>query len=145
MRSALPRPQREVAHILEIVAGAAMLGVAGFLSWRRHRLSQREPPAVNREGRSSAILGATITAVELPTAFPYFATIAAIAGSGFDTTRQLALLVLFNVCFVLPLIGIIAGLAFGGDGAAASLSRTRDTLQAHRPAVLAGLALLAGP
>ena len=43
---------------------------------------QREPPEFDAEGRSSALLGATITAVELPTAFPYFAAIAAIVGSG---------------------------------------------------------------
>jgi Sap-like sulfolipid-1-addressing protein len=144
VRSAFPRPRRELAHILEIVAGAAMLGVAGFLWWRGERLSQRELPATNRDGRSSVILGATITAVELPTAFSYFAAIAALAGSGFGPARQLGLLVLFNVCFVLPLIGIVAGLAVGGDGLAAILSRTRDSLQARWPAVLAGLALVAG-
>jgi hypothetical protein len=43
--------------------------------------------------------------VELRTAFPYFAAIAAIVGSGIGTSRQIALLVLFDVCFVLPLIG----------------------------------------
>ena len=79
-----------------------------------------------------------------PTAFPYFAAITAIVGSGLDTARQLALLVLFNACFVLPLIAILAALAFGGDGVAATLSRTRDRVQAHWPAVLAGLALLGG-
>ena len=33
---------------------------------------QAEAPEINPRGRSSAILGATITAVELPTAFPVF-------------------------------------------------------------------------
>jgi hypothetical protein len=62
-----------------------MLGVAGFLWSRRQHLPHREAPATNPEGRSSVILGAAITAVELPTAFPYFA---AIVGSGIGTTRQ---------------------------------------------------------
>ena len=136
-------PRREATHILELVAGAAMLGVAGLLWWQRRRLSEREPLAAIPQRRSSALLGATITAVELPTAFPYFAAITAIVGSGFDTTRQLVLLVLFNVCFVLPLIAIVAMLTFAGAGAAATLSRTRDRLHEHWPAVLAGLALLA--
>jgi cytochrome c biogenesis protein CcdA len=141
--SAFP-PRREATHIVEIVAGAAMIGLAGFLWWRRDQLSQHKPPRTNPDGRSSAILGATITAVELPTAFPYFAAITAIIGSGFDVTRQLVLLVLFNVCFVLPLLGIVALLAIAGDGATATLSRARERLQARWPAVLAGLALLAG-
>lgn len=137
-------PGRLATHILEIAAGAAMLALAGVLWWHRHRLSRHEPPTTNPDGRSSAILGATITAVELPTAFPYFAAVAAIVGSGFDTTRQLVLLVMFNVCFVLPLIGIVVLLAVAGDGAAAILFRARARMQARWPAVLAGLALLAG-
>jgi cytochrome c biogenesis protein CcdA len=131
-------------HILEVVAGAAMIGFSGFLWWRRHRLSEQDPPLSNPDGRSSAILGATITAVELPTAFPYFAAIAAIVGSGFDTTRQVVLLLLFNVCFVFPLAVIVVLLMVTGDGAAVVLARARARLQARWPIVLSGLALLAG-
>ena len=120
-----------------------MLGVAGLLWWRRHRLSERELPATNPQRLSSAILGATIAAVELPTVLPYFTAITAIVGSGSGTTRQLVPLVAVNVCFVLPLIAIVGMLAFAGDGAAVILSRTRDRLHADWPAVLAALALLA--
>jgi len=141
--SVLPNPRHEAAHILEIVAGAAMLGVANVLWWRRDRLSRRQPPAMFERG-SSAILGATITAIELPTAFPYFAAITAIVGSGVDGTREVAPLVVFNVCFVLPLIGIAVLLASVGARAEAILSRASDGLQAHWRVVLAGLALLAG-
>ena len=90
------------------------------------------------------MLGATITAVELPTAFPYFAAIAAIIGSGFDVARQVVLLVLFNVCFVAPLLAIIATLTFAGPNAERLLLAGRTKLEAHWPAVLAVLALLAG-
>jgi cytochrome c biogenesis protein CcdA len=96
------------------------------------------------EGKSSALLGVAITAVELPTAFPYFAAIAAIVGSGFGAGRQVILLLLYNVCFVLPLIVIVAILTVAGDEAERILARTRDLLQKHWPALLAGLALLAG-
>ena len=50
---------------------------------------------------------------------------------------------LFNVCFVLPLIGIIAML-FVSRSAASILAHARERLQAHAPAVLAGVAFLAG-
>ena len=138
--SAFP-PRREATHILEIVAGATMIALAGFLWWRRGRLSQQEPPTANPDGRSSVILGAIITAIELPTAFPYFTAATAIVSSGFDTTRQLVLLVLFNVCFVLPLVAIVVLLAVAGDGATAILARARVRLQAHWPAVLLTAAL----
>jgi cytochrome c biogenesis protein CcdA len=131
-------------HILEVVVGAGMIGFSGFLWWRRRRLSEHDPPLSNPDGRSSAILGASITALELPTAFPYFAAIAAIVGSGFDTTRQVLLLLLFNVCFVLPLAVIVIFLVVTGDTAAVVLARARARLQTHWPIVLSGLALLAG-
>ena len=64
-------------------------------------------PQPDAEGKSSWILGATITAVELPTAFPYFAAIAAIVGAGTRARARVVLLVMFNLCFVLPLIAIV--------------------------------------
>jgi cytochrome c biogenesis protein CcdA len=142
--SLIPHPGHRLAHIIEVLAGITMLVAAAVLWRNRDRLAQRDPPELNPEGRSSFVLGATITAVELPTAFPYFAAIAAIVGSGFDPARQVVLLVLFNVCFVLPLIGIAATLAFGGDHAERLISIGRNFLQRHWPTVLAVLALLAG-
>ncbi len=140
-----PRPGRHLSYVLEIVAGVAMLTAAAFL-WRyRDRLSQRQTNFEARmERRSSLLLGATITAVELPTAFPYFAAIAAIVGSGLDIVRQVILLVLFNFCFIAPLLGIVATLTFAGANAERVLTKGRERLEAHWPAVLAGLALLAG-
>ena len=142
--SLVPKPDREDRAVLEVVAGAAMLG-AGALLWRhRERLGERDIPAVDPQNRSSAILGATITAVELPTAFPYFAAIAAIVGSGLDVPRQIGLLVLFNVCFVAPLLGITGTLWFAADKAQDRLARARAFLQRHWPALLAGVAFVAG-
>ena len=51
---------------------------------------------------------------------------------------------LYNVCFVLPLITIILTLTVAGDHAERVLERARDLVQKHWPALLAGLALLAG-
>ena len=68
--SIVPKPDAEDRHVLEIIAGAVMLVAAAMLWRNRNRLSEREPPAIDPKGRSSALLGATITAVELPTAFP---------------------------------------------------------------------------
>jgi hypothetical protein len=140
----VPKPDAEDRHVLEVIAGAAMIAAAALLWRHRDRLAHRELPDVGAERRSSAMLGATITAFELPTAFPYFAVIAAIVGSGLGPARQMALLVLFNVCFVLPLIGIVGTLTFAGDHAEHLLSIGRNFLQRHWPAVLAGLMLFAG-
>jgi cytochrome c biogenesis protein CcdA len=117
---------------------------AAFLWAYRHQLMRRKVPTPKTEGKSSAILGATITAVELPTAFPYFAAIAAIVGSGLGLPRQVGLLVLFNVCFVLPLLVIVAIVAFAGDRANEMLASARTKLEARWPSALAAIFLVAG-
>lgn len=142
--SLVPHPDREDRYVIETVVGAALIVAAAFLWAYRHRLMRRKVPVPKSEGKSSAILGATITAVELPTAFPYFAAIAAIVGSGLGIPRQVGLLVLFNLCFVLPLIAIVAIVAFAGDRANKLLAAGRRKLEARWPTALATLFLLAG-
>jgi cytochrome c biogenesis protein CcdA len=143
--SLLPHPSRHLSYILEIVVGVAMLTGAAFLWGYRDRLKTREVSSELRfERRSSALLGATITAVELPTAFPYFAVIATIVASGADIVRQTMLLVLFNICFIAPLLAILAVLTFAGPNAGRLLAAGRSWLEARWPIVLAVLALAAG-
>jgi len=141
---AIPNPHHTFRHILEVVAGVIMLGVAGLVWRNRHRLAARrlDRPAV--EGKSSFLLGLTITTVELPTAFPYFAAIAAIIGAGPNPGSVLLLLLLFNVCFILPLLLMILTLYLAGDHATETLARWRNFLQRRWPVLVAGLALLAG-
>jgi cytochrome c biogenesis protein CcdA len=140
----VPKPSHTTKYVVEVVVGAAML-IAGIGLWfLRARLSTREVPQPRAEGRSSALLGATISAVELPTAFPYFAAIAAIVGSGPGPIHQVLLLLLFNVCFVLPLLGILATLVWAGDRAEEVLARWRAFLQKYWPVLLSGVAVLAG-
>ena len=142
--SLIPKPGRDARHIIELVVGVAMLFAAIMLWLHRDRLSERRLPQPKGEGRSSALLGATISAVELPTAFPYFAVIAAIVGSGMDPARQLLVLLLFNVCFIAPLLGIVATLTFAGRHADHLLAIGRNFLQRYWPVLLSGLMLLAG-
>jgi cytochrome c biogenesis protein CcdA len=141
---AVPRPSHAVRHIFEIIAGVSMLLAAAVLWRKRNALPTPGPDARKPEGRSSAILGATITAIELPTAFPYFAAIAAVVASGVGRPREVFLLVLFNVCFVVPLIAIGVVLALAGDSAAGLLAQARDAVRSNWPKLLAAVALLAG-
>jgi cytochrome c biogenesis protein CcdA len=142
--SLVPHPGPHVRHGLEVAAGVALLAGSAYLWRHRERLGERKVPEFDPHGRSSWVLGATITAVELPTAFPYFAAIAAVVGSGLGPIRQLVLLLLFNVCFVLPLLGIIATLTLGGDHAQSMLATGRNFLERHWPQVLAIVGLVAG-
>ena len=144
IRSLLPHPHHQVAHIIEVAVGVALIVGAAVLWYHRKRLARRELPRVDPRGRSSWILGATITAVELPTAFPYFAVIAAIIGSGLGPPRQVVLLVLFDLCFVLPLLGIIGTLTFASGRADQVLGTCRRFLRRTWPTVLSIVLMLAG-
>jgi cytochrome c biogenesis protein CcdA len=140
----VPRPRPHLSYVLEIVAGAAMLTASAFLWSYRDRLGRQEVVKIRQTSRSSAILGAIITAVELPTAFPLFAAIVAIVSADLNVIQVVVLMVIFNVCFVAPLLGIIATLTFGGPDAQRLLTFGRRKLEAHWPAVLALTALVAG-
>jgi len=140
----VPKPDATARYIGETVAGVVVLVAAVVLWRRRKRLAQRQLPAPRSEGKSAALLGATISAVELPTAFPYFAALAAIVDSGFGPVRQLVLVAIYNVAFVFPLILMIATLMIAPDRAASILQSARDWLQRRWPLLLAVLALVAG-
>jgi cytochrome c biogenesis protein CcdA len=142
--SLFPKPGPATRSVLEVLAGLVLI-TAGVLLWRyRHPLGNKQLPEADPERGSSWLLGLTITALELPTAFPYFGAIAAIVGSGEGLVPQVILLVLYNVCFILPLLGVLATLTFAGDQAQVRLARARDFLQRHWPVLLSVVAVIAG-
>ena len=61
--------------------------------------------------------------MELLTAFPYFAAIAMIVGSGVSDVGKLSLLVLYCVIYTLPLIAIAVVIAVMGERAERILGR----------------------
>src|SRR5713101_5736036 len=65
----LSKPKPHTVHLIELAAGAAVLWLT------RRRVAARLAHAKQRTGRSALLLGAGIMAVELPTAFPYFAAV----------------------------------------------------------------------
>jgi cytochrome c biogenesis protein CcdA len=140
----VPHPRPGLKYLFEIIGGVVLLTLAAVLWTFRKLLVGRELPEVHTDGRSSALLGATITAVELPTAFPYFAAIAAVVGSGYGVWHQVFLILIFNVAFVLPLLAIIAILALAGSDAQGMLVNARRWLEKHWPVTLAVVGLIAG-
>ena len=141
----VPHPRPIVSYWIEIAAGAVLI-IVGLLLWRhRHTLAGRE--LMSGHGtvrRSSLMLGAGIMAVELPTAFPYFAAIAAVVGSGRAITSQILLIALYNVCFVAPLVLIVVLLSLAPQRSTELLIRARQLIQRRWALVLAVLLVFAG-
>lgn len=138
------RPGPEVNHIIELVAGVILIAVAIGLFLGRTRLAASPVSGRELRSRHAWALGFGLGAAELPTAFPYFAALAAIIGSGLGLPRQIALVFLFNFVFVAPKLVIIGGIAFGGEPARRWLRRAGDWVRLHWPVVFAWIALVAG-
>ena len=140
----VPHPQGTVRHVIELVAGLALLGVAVALWVGRRSLTRRELPMRNGGGGSALLTGASLAAVELPTAAPYFAVIAGIVASNASVAQEIVLLVIYNVAFVLPLLAIIVLVLFAGERADPWLQKGGAWLQRRWPVVLACLLLFVG-
>jgi cytochrome c biogenesis protein CcdA len=141
----VPKPTATTRYILETVAGTAMLLAAAFFWSRRNKLSSGRGDNERKSSRRPPfVLGATISAFELPTAFPYFAAIVAVVGSGLNIGQQVLLVAIYNVCFIAPLLAIVVVLSVAGDQAVRLLDRARDFTERHWPVLAAGVALIAG-
>ena len=75
--------------------------------------NRQSSPVVARPSASTyaalVMLGVSVTAMELPTAIPYFAAIALISEAGLPIRAWAPLLGVYNVIFVLPPIALLAG------------------------------------
>jgi cytochrome c biogenesis protein CcdA len=129
---------------VSIVLGMVIIAVAGVIWARRGQFVGRDLSASVPRPGSALALGAVVTAVDLPTAFPYFAAIAAIVGSDVGLVGQLALLVMFNALYVLPVGGILLLRLLTGERSAALLARAAGLIERFAPFVLVGLALALG-
>jgi len=65
-------------NVLELAAGLAMIAASLAVWHQRDRLAQKSLPDPTPRRKSRILLGASIIVVELPTAFPYFAALAAV-------------------------------------------------------------------
>jgi hypothetical protein len=91
-----------------------------------------------------ALLGVTVTAMELPTAVPYFATTALLTSAGLPIEQWLPLLVLYNAIFILPPVLLLAGHLVFGRRLDAQYDGLRTRLQAGARGALLWICGLVG-
>ena len=140
--SFVPHPDSHAKHLLELALGVFCLVIAAAL-WIARRHVERSFAIVDaRVHESSLLLGAAIQVVELPTAFPYFAAIAAIVASDANVPEEIVLLALFNAAFVLPLLAILAIRRLAGKRGDPLLEGWRTWLQRWTPVLIPALFLV---
>jgi cytochrome c biogenesis protein CcdA len=132
------------ADAAALVAGTALLVVAVAVWTRRRRLGRMRPPEALVRPGSALVLGAVVTFLDLPTAFPYFGAIGVMVSADLPLAAQLVLLGMFNVLYVLPLVLVLlAHLAFG-ERCHERLTRLRATVERIAAPLLAAGAGVAG-
>jgi len=108
LHTALTGPKGHGFHIASLVVGVIVIVAAVVLWFRRSSWARVDLPARMRRPGSALALGAAVTAIDLPTAFPYFAAIGAIVSANVSRPEQILLLAVFNVLYVLPLVLMLA-------------------------------------
>jgi cytochrome c biogenesis protein CcdA len=87
---------------------------------------------------------ASVTAMELPTAVPYFGAIALLTSADLPMARWLPLLVLYNAIFVLPPVLLLVGHIVFGRRLNARYADLRERLQAGARETMLWIAGLVG-
>jgi cytochrome c biogenesis protein CcdA len=143
--SVVPKPGPTVKYAL-IAAAGLVLTAGGAVVWIRHReLAGSESSQKQRTPHGSpALIGAGIAGLELLTAFPYFAAIALIVGSGVSAPEKLSLLILYCVVYTLPLIIIAVMVAVMGKRADGVLQPAGEWLNSHWPFIVGPLTAAIG-
>jgi cytochrome c biogenesis protein CcdA len=141
----IAQPSPHTRHLLELAIGIALLLVAGLLwvlrDWLRAHLGRER--AVG--GGSALLLGAAIMAIELPTAFPYFAAILATLGAVHGAIRQTVFIVLYNLVFVAPLLALTVLVALTGSRYRDRIARISTLIRTRGPDFLPpGVAIIGG-
>lgn len=121
--------ESDAAYLAQGVLGAALLAYAVTAPGRRDPGPAR-PRRLPAAGRPAAVfaLGVAVTALELPTALPYLGAVGAITRAELAVAEWLPLLLLYNLIFVLPPLGLLAGHLALGERADRLLERLRDRL-----------------
>ena len=94
--------------IAQSLVGLAML-VYSLTATTDHASPRVVPTPSASTYAALAVLGVTVTAMELPTAIPYFGAIALITEAALPIQEWAPLLGVYNLIFILPPIALLAG------------------------------------
>jgi hypothetical protein len=144
--SLLPKPGARLKYALITVAGIVLVAGGAVVWIRRKALASSEPQHHHghKAPGSPALVGAGIAALEVLTAFPYFAAIALIVGSSASGSGKIFLLALYCVVYAAPLFGIAAVCAAMGSRAEGVLQPVIGWLLTRWPVFVAPLAAIIG-
>ena len=131
-----------VGLIVQGLIGLAMLLYA-LLAPKTAKPVRRVNPRASSYA-ALALLGVTVTTLELPTAMPYFGAIALLTSADLSMAHWLPLLILYNGIFVLPPVLLVVGHVVLGRRLDARYAQLRARLEAGARETMLFLFLLVG-
>jgi hypothetical protein len=133
-----------VGHVLEAALGIIVLAVAVTLRPSRH--SDPAQPHLHRSFNpvSAFALGGGIMLIELPTAFVYFGAIGAILTARPAAPVEVALLVVYNLLFVAPLLVLLGARVLARERADRWIAAVEARMHHIGRVVLSGVAGVGG-
>ena len=133
-----------VGYIIALTAGIAALVFAVVVWLRRKRMKAFEMPKRALQPGSTLALGAAMTLVDLPTAFPLFIVVATISRENLHRAADLVLLLIYCLAYIVPLLAILGVRALGGDRSEHWVERMRDRVSKWAPTGVAVLSAIFG-
>lgn len=120
--------ESQLGLIGQAVAGALLLAWSLRTPAKANPAAPVAPPSA-ANAMALVALGVTVTVLELPTAVPYLAAIALIAGSGLPASQWVPLLGAYNLVFVGPPLLLLALHRCMGDRIASRFTDLRARLE----------------
>jgi cytochrome c biogenesis protein CcdA len=125
-------------RVTEMVVGVCALAVGAWM-WRRPPEQVARSAPTDLRPAAALGLGATVTAIDLPTAFPLLAGAGLIVKGRLATVAEVALMACYCLAYVAPLLAIIVLAAILHARAAPLLERVRDVVSRWAPRVLGAI------
>jgi cytochrome c biogenesis protein CcdA len=133
-----------IGDVIALVAGVAAI-VFAVLVWRRRaRMQGIQLPKRALQPGSTLALGAAMTVVDLPTAFPLFIVVGTIAHEDLHRAADIVLVLIYCLAYIVPLAAILAIRAIGGERSERWLERMRVRVSKWAPTAIAVLSAIIG-
>jgi cytochrome c biogenesis protein CcdA len=134
----------EWISLIQCILGIALL----YVGWTLNSSSNAHQPLKNKPNSLQSIhtffLGMSVTLLEAPTALPYIAAIERIAQAKLSFYDLVGVLSIYNVVFVMPLIGLLGIYIAFQDRRTELLKRINQSITKWTPKILRVLLLVTG-
>jgi len=135
---------RAWVNVIQFILGIALLYIGCTLNSSAHSHQSLKKKPRSLQPIHTFIVGMSVTLLEAPTAFPYLAAIERIAHAKLNLLDLAGFLGIYNLVFVMPLIGLLGIYIAFQNRSAELLHRINQAIEKWSPKILQVLLLVTG-